>query len=158
DVGWDDIGGLEEAKRSLREGVELPLKHPEAFERIGIRPAKGFLLFDPPGTGKTLLAKAVARESEANFISTKSSDLLSKWYGKSGKKVPRLLQRARKVAPTVNFIDEIDWLAPQRGGGLGGTAVIERVVNTILSEMDGLEALQGVVFIGATNRPTLLDP
>ena len=158
DVGWDDIGGLEEAKRSLREGVELPLKQPEAFERIGIRPAKGFLLFGPPGTGKTLLAKAVAREAEANFIATKSSDLLSKWYGESEKQVARLFQRARQVAPTVIFIDEIDSLAPQRGGGLGEPAVTERVVNTILSEMDGLEALQGVVVIGATNRPTLLDP
>src|SRR5690606_27772350 len=157
-VGWDDIGGLEEAKRSLREGVELPLKHPEAFERIGIRPAKGFLLFGPPGTGKTLLAKAVARESEANFISAKSSDLLSKWYGESEQQVARLFQRARQVAPTVIFIDEIDSLAPQRGGGLGEPAVTERVVNTILAEMDGLEALQGFVVIGATNRPTLLDP
>jgi len=158
DVGWDDVGGLEEAKRSLREGVELPLKHPEAFERLGIRPAKGFLLFGPPGTGKTLLAKAVARESEANFIATKSSDLLSKWYGESEQQVARLFQRARQVAPTVIFIDEIDSLAPQRGGGLGEPAVTERVVNTILAEMDGLEALQGVVVIGATNRPTLLDP
>ncbi|MFO7261787.1 MAG: CDC48 family AAA ATPase [bacterium] len=158
DVGWDDIGGLEEAKRALREGVELPLKHPEAFERLGIRPAKGFLLFGPPGTGKTLLAKAVARESEANFIATKSSDLLSKWYGESEQQVARLFQRARQVAPTVIFIDEIDSLAPQRGGGIGEPAVTERVVNTILAEMDGLEALQGVVVIGATNRPTLLDP
>jgi len=158
DVGWDDIGGLEDAKRALREGVELPLKHPEAFERLGIRPAKGFLLFGPPGTGKTLLAKAVARESEANFIAAKSSDLLSKWYGESEQQVARLFQRARQVAPTVIFIDEIDSLAPQRGGGLGEPAVTERVVNTILAEMDGLEALQGVVVIGATNRPTLLDP
>src|SRR5690606_7286835 len=158
DVGWDDIGGLKEAKQLLREGVELPLKHPEAFRRIGIRPAKGFLLFGPPGTGKTLLAKAVARESEANFIATKSSDLLSKLYGESEQQVARLFQRARQVAPTVIFIDEIDSLAPQRGGGIGEPAVTERVVNTILAEMDGLEALQGVVVIGATNRPTLLDP
>ena len=158
DVGWDDIGGLDEAKRALREGVELPLKHPEAFERIGIRPAKGFLLFGPPGTGKTLLAKAVARESDANFIAAKSSDLLSKWYGESEQQVARLFQRARQVAPAVIFIDEIDSLAPQRGGSLGEPAVTERVVNTILAEMDGLEALQGVVVIGATNRPTLLDP
>ncbi len=158
DVGWDDIGGLEEAKQLLREGVELPLKHPEAFRRIGIRPAKGFLLFGPPGTGKTLLAKAVARESEANFIATKSSDLLSKWYGESEQQVARLFQRARQVAPTVIFIDELDSLAPQRGGGIGEPAVTERVVNTILAEMDGLEVLEGVVVIGATNRPTLIDP
>ncbi|MEW5929194.1 MAG: CDC48 family AAA ATPase [Gemmatimonadota bacterium] len=157
-VTWDDVGGLEEAKRSLREGIELPLKHPDAFRRIGIRPAKGFLLYGPPGTGKTMLAKAVAREAEANFIATKSSDLLSKWYGESEQQVTRLFQRARQVAPTVIFIDEIDSLAPQRGGGLGEPAVTERVVNTILAEMDGLEELQGLVVIGATNRPTLLDP
>jgi transitional endoplasmic reticulum ATPase len=157
-VGWDDIGGLETTKNALREGIELPLKNPDAFRRIGIRPAKGFLLFGPPGTGKTLLAKAVAREAEANFIATKSSDLLSKWYGESEKQVSRLFARARQVAPTVIFIDEIDALAPQRGGGLGEPAATERVVNTMLAEMDGLEEMQGVVVVGATNRPTLLDP
>ncbi|HXH11064.1 MAG TPA: CDC48 family AAA ATPase [Alphaproteobacteria bacterium] len=157
-VGWEDIGGLEEVKRSLREGVELPLKQPEAFRRIGIRPAKGFLMFGPPGTGKTLLAKAVARESAANFIATKSSDLLSKWYGESEQQVSRLFRRARQVAPAVIFLDEIESLAPQRGGGLGEPAATERVVNTLLAEMDGLEELQGVVVIGATNRPTLIDP
>jgi transitional endoplasmic reticulum ATPase len=145
-------------KAALREGIELPLKSPEAFRRLGIRPAKGFLLFGPPGTGKTLIAKAVAREAEANFVATKSSDLLSKWYGESEKQVSRLFQRARQVAPTVIFIDEIDALAPQRGGGLGEPAVTERVVNTLLAEMDGLEETQGVVVIGASNRPTLLDP
>jgi transitional endoplasmic reticulum ATPase len=158
DVGWDDVGGLEEAKRALREGIELPLRHPEAFRRLGIRPAKGFLLFGPPGTGKTLLAKAVAREAEANFIATKSADLLSKWYGESEQQVSRLFSRARQVAPAIIFIDELDSLAPARGGGLGEPAVTERVVNTILAEMDGLEELQGVVVVGATNRPTLLDP
>ena len=157
-VTWDDIGGLEDVRQVLEEGVELPLKNPEAFRRIGIRPAKGFLLFGPPGTGKTLLAKAVARESNANFIATKSSDLLSKWYGESEQQVSRLFARARQVAPTVIFIDEIDSLVPVRGGGLGEPAVTERVVNTLLSEMDGLEELQGVVVIGATNRPNLLDP
>jgi transitional endoplasmic reticulum ATPase len=158
DVGWDEVGGLTDAKRQLSEGIELPLKNPEAFGRLGIRPANGFLLYGPPGTGKTLLAKAVARESEANFIATKSSDLLSKWYGESEQQVSRLFARARQVAPTVIFIDEIDSLAPQRGGGLGEPAVTERVVNTLLAEMDGLEEMQGVVVIGATNRPTLLDP
>src|SRR5690606_4758456 len=157
-VGWDDIGGLEGPKRELREGIELPLKHPEAFQRLGIRAAKGFLLFGPPGTGKTLLAKAVAREAEANFIATKSSDLLSKWYGESEQQIARLFQRARQVAPTVIFIDEIDSLAPARGGGLGEPAVTERVVNTLLAEMDGLEELRGVVVIAASNRPALLDP
>ncbi len=158
DVTWNDIGGLKDAQRALQEGVELPLRNPEAFQRLGIRPANGFLLYGPPGTGKTLLAKAVAREAEANFIATKSSDLLSKWYGESEQQVARLFARARQVAPTVIFIDEIDSLAPSRGGGLGEPAVTERVVNTLLAEMDGLEELQGVVVIGATNRPTLLDP
>jgi transitional endoplasmic reticulum ATPase len=157
-IRWDDVGGLDEAADRLREGVELPLKHPEAFRRLGIRPAKGFLLYGPPGTGKTLLAKAAARESEANFIATKSSDLLSKWYGESEQQIARLFNRARQVAPTIIFIDELDSLVPARGGGLGEPQVTERVVNTILSEMDGLEELQNVVVIGATNRPTLIDP
>jgi transitional endoplasmic reticulum ATPase len=157
-IGWDDIGGLDQARDRLREGVELPLKHPEAFRRLGIRPAKGFLLYGPPGTGKTLLAKAAARESEANFIATKSSDLLSKWYGESEQQIARLFNRARQVAPTIIFIDELDSLVPARGGGLGEPQVTERVVNTILAEMDGLEELQNVVVIGATNRPNLVDP
>jgi transitional endoplasmic reticulum ATPase len=157
-VGWDDVGGLTDARERLREGVELPLKNPDAFRRLGIRPAKGFLLYGPPGTGKTLLAKAVAREAEANFIATKSSDLLSKWYGESEQQIARLFARARQVAPTVIFIDELDSLVPARGGGLGEPQVTERVVNTILAEMDGLEELQSVVVIGATNRPNLIDP
>ena len=157
-VGWADIGGLQETKAQLREGIELPLKHPEAFERLGIRQARGFLLYGPPGNGKTLLAKAVAREAEANFVATKSSDLLSKWVGESEKQVSKLFKRARQVSPTVIFIDEIDALAPARGGSFGDSNVTERVVNTLLAEMDGLEELQGVVVIGATNRPTLLDP
>ncbi|MFL6801860.1 MAG: AAA family ATPase, partial [Sphingomicrobium sp.] len=157
-IRWDDIGGLDQASDRLREGVELPLKHPEAFRRLGIRPAKGFLLYGPPGTGKTLLAKAAARESEANFIATKSSDLLSKWYGESEQQIARLFNRARQVAPTIIFIDELDSLVPARGGGLGEPQVTERVVNTILAEMDGLEELQNVIVIGATNRPTLIDP
>jgi len=157
-VTWEDVGGVQASREQLREGIELPLKHPDAFRRLGIRPAKGFLLFGPPGTGKTLMAKAVAREANANFIATKSSDLLSKWYGESEQQVSRLFARARQVAPTVIFIDEIDSLVPARGGGLGEPQVTERVVNTILAEMDGLEELQGVVVIGATNRPNLLDP
>ena len=157
-IGWDDVGGLDAAADKLREGVELPLKHPEAFRRLGIRPAKGFLLYGPPGTGKTLLAKAAARESQANFIATKSSDLLSKWYGESEQQIARLFARARQVAPTVIFFDEIDSLVPARGGGMGEPQVTERVVNTILAEMDGLEELNNVVVIGATNRPNLIDP
>lgn len=157
-IGWDDVGGLDKAAIKLKEGIELPLKHPEAFKRLGIRPAKGFLLYGPPGTGKTLLAKAAARESDANFIAIKSSDLLSKWYGESEQQIARLFARARQVAPTVIFIDELDSLVPARGGGLGEPQVTERVVNTILAEMDGLEELNGVVLIGATNRPNLIDP
>ena len=155
---WEDVGGLDASRDKLREGVELPLKHPEAFKRLGIRPAKGFLLYGPPGTGKTLLAKATARESEANFISVKSSDLLSKWYGESEQQIARLFARARQVAPTVIFIDELDSLVPARGAGMGEPQVTERVVNTILAEMDGLEELNNVVVIGATNRPNLIDP
>ncbi|WP_230483487.1 CDC48 family AAA ATPase [Sphingomonas sp. Leaf21] len=157
-VRWEDVGGLDTAQMKLKEGVELPLKDPDAFRRLGIRPAKGFLLYGPPGTGKTLLAKAVAREAEANFIATKSSDLLSKWYGESEQQITKLFARARQVAPTVIFIDELDSLVPARGGGLGEPQVTERVVNTILAEMDGLEELQSVVVIGATNRPNLVDP
>jgi transitional endoplasmic reticulum ATPase len=157
-VGWDDVGGLDAARDRLREGVELPLKHPDAFRRLGIRPARGFLLYGPPGTGKTLLAKATARESQANFIATKSSDLLSKWYGESEQQIARLFARARQVAPTIIFIDELDSLVPARGGGMGEPQVTERVVNTILAEMDGLEELNNVVLIGATNRPNLIDP
>jgi len=157
-VRWDDIGGIGGAIETLKEGIELPLKHPEAFRRLGIRPAKGFLLFGPPGTGKTLLAKAVAREAEANFISMKSSDLLSKWYGESEQQIARLFQRARAVAPCILFIDEIDSLVPARGSGQGEPEVTGRVVNTVLAEMDGLEELGSVVVIGATNRPNLVDP
>jgi len=159
DIGWDDVGGVDEAQEKLKEGVELPLKHPEAFHKLGIRPAKGFLLYGPPGTGKTLLAKAVAKEAEANFISIKSSDLLSKWYGESEQQISRLFARARQVAPCVIFIDEIDSLVPARGSGqIGEPQVTARVVNTILAEMDGMEELQSVVVIGATNRPALVDP
>ncbi|MDQ2893671.1 MAG: CDC48 family AAA ATPase [Pseudomonadota bacterium] len=157
-VRWSDIGGLDKAQERLKEGVELPLKNPDAFLRLGIRPAKGFLLYGPPGTGKTLLAKAVAREAEANFIATKSSDLLSKWYGESEQQIAKLFSRARQVAPCVIFIDELDSLVPARGSGAGEPQVTERVVNTILAEMDGLEELQSVVVIGATNRPNLVDP
>ncbi|MAW98651.1 MAG: AAA family ATPase [Sphingomonas sp.] len=157
-VRWSDVGGLDDAQERMKEGVELPLKNPDAFRRMGIRPAKGFLLYGPPGTGKTLLAKAVAREASANFIATKSSDLLSKWYGESEAQIARLFARARQVAPCVIFIDELDSLVPARGGGMGEPQVTERVVNTILAEMDGLEELQSVVVIGATNRPNMIDP
>ena len=157
-IGWSDIGGLDYAAERLREGVELPLKNPAAFERLGIRPAKGFLLYGPPGTGKTLLAKAVAKEAEANFISMKSSDLLSKWYGESEQQISRMFHRARQVAPCVLFIDEIDSLVPARGSEANEPQVTARVVNTILAEMDGMEEMNSIVVIGATNRPWLVDP
>jgi transitional endoplasmic reticulum ATPase len=157
-IGWSDIGGLDEAQEKLREGIELPLKNPAAFERLGIRPARGFLLYGPPGTGKTLLAKAVAKEAEANFISMKSSDLLSKWYGESEQQISRMFARARQVAPCVIFIDEIDSLVPARGSEANEPQVTARVVNTILAEMDGMEELNSIVVIGATNRPGLVDP
>ena len=157
-VGWADIGGVDDAQEKLREGVELPLKNPKAFERLGIRPAKGFMLYGPPGTGKTLLAKAVAKEAEANFISMKSSDLLSKWYGESEQQISRMFARARAVAPCVVFIDEIDSLVPARGSSGNEPQVTARVVNTILAEMDGMEEMNSIVVIGATNRPALVDP
>ncbi len=158
DVGWDDLGGLDDARDKLHEGIELPLKNPDTFRRLGIRPAKGFLLYGPPGTGKTLLAKAVAKEAQANFISMKSSDLLSKWFGESEQQIAKMFARARAVAPCIIFIDEIDSLVPARGSGSSEPQVTARVVNTILAEMDGMEELQSVVVIGATNRPALVDP
>ncbi len=157
DVTWDDVGGLDTVKAQLREGIELPLKNAEAYQRLGIRPAKGFLFYGPPGTGKTMLAKAVAHEAEANFIAAKSSSLLSKWYGESERQISKLFKRARQVSPSIILIDEIDSMAPQRGAGFGDASVTERVVNTLLAEIDGLEELQGVVVIGVTNRPNLLD-
>ena len=157
-VTWDDIGGLEEVKQLLREAVELPLKAPDAFRRLGVTPPKGILLYGPPGTGKTLLAKAVANESSANFISAKGSELLSKWYGESEQRVAEVFRRARQVAPAVIFLDELDSLAPRRGTAVGEPHATERIVNQLLAELDGLEELRGVVVIGATNRPDIIDP
>ncbi|MFA6530672.1 MAG: AAA family ATPase, partial [Candidatus Micrarchaeia archaeon] len=157
-IKWDDIGGMEMIKREIQEAVELPLKHPEVFESIGIRPVKGILLYGPPGTGKTLLAKAVATESEANFIAISGAQVLSKWVGDSEKAVRELFRRARMAAPCIIFIDEIDAIAPaRRGGGEEGNNVAERVVDTLLTEMDGLKSLKHVVVIAATNRPDMLD-
>jgi transitional endoplasmic reticulum ATPase len=157
-VRWDQVGGLEEVKRALHERVELPLKNPDAFTRLGVRPPKGLLLYGPPGTGKTLIAKAVATEAGANFMSAKGSQLLSKWYGESEKKIAELFQRARQVTPAILFFDELDSLAPVRGGSLGEPQVTERVVNQMLAEMDGMEELRGVAVLAATNRPDLIDP
>ncbi|HLD12483.1 MAG TPA: CDC48 family AAA ATPase [Candidatus Nanoarchaeia archaeon] len=158
-VKWVDVGGLEEVKQSLKEAVELPLKNPKAFQRLGIRPPRGILLYGPPGTGKTLLAKAVATESEANFISIKGPELISMWVGESEKGIKKVFEKARQAAPTVIFFDEIDAIAARRGHGAdSGNKVTERMVNQLLTEMDGLEELNQVVVIGATNRPDLLDP
>ena len=155
-VTWNDVGGLEDVKREIIEAVEWPLKYPEKFKKFGIRPPKGVLLYGPPGTGKTLIAKAVANEAEANFISVKGPELLSKWLGESEKAVRKIFKKARQVAPCIIFFDEIDAIAGMRG--LEENRAVERVVNQLLTELDGLEELEGVVVIGATNRPDIIDP
>ena len=157
DIKWDDVGGLGDVKQELKEAVEWPLKHPETFQRLGIRPPKGTLLYGVPGTGKTLLAKAVASESEANFISVKGPELLSKWVGESEKGVREIFRKAKQASPTVIFFDEIDAIASTRSGNDTDSGVTKRVVNQLLTEMDGLEELEDVAIIAATNRPDILD-
>ncbi|MBI2176372.1 AAA family ATPase [Candidatus Woesearchaeota archaeon] len=156
-VRWKDIGGLDEVKQQLKEAVEWPIKNPEAFKRLGVRPPKGILLYGAPGTGKTLLAKAVATESEANFILVKGPELLSKWLGESEKAVREVFKKARQTSPTIIFFDELDSLTPKRGMS-SDSHVTERVVNQLLTEIDGLEDLYDTVIIGATNRPDMIDP
>ncbi|MCX6661296.1 MAG: CDC48 family AAA ATPase [Euryarchaeota archaeon] len=156
-ISWEDVGGLEDVKQSLKEAVEWPLSQPEVFKRMGIHAPRGILLYGPPGTGKTLLAKAVAHESKANFISIKGPEVLSKWVGESEKAVRELFKKARQVAPTIVFLDEIDSIAPRRGT-FEGSHVTESVVNQLLTSIDGLESMEGVVVIGATNRPDIIDP
>jgi len=156
-ISWEDVGGLEDIKQSLKESVEWPLSQPEVFKRMGIHAPRGILLYGPPGTGKTLLAKAVAHESKANFISIKGPEVLSKWVGESEKAVRELFKKARQVAPTIVFLDEIDSIAPRRGT-FEGSHVTESVVNQLLTSIDGLESMEGVVVIGATNRPDIIDP
>ena len=155
---WTDVGGIEPAKQELKEAVEWPLKYQSSFERMGVKPPKGVLLYGPPGTGKTLLAKAVAKESESNFIQIKGPELLSMWVGKSEEGVRKIFEKARQVSPCVIFFDEIDSLAGRRGMDHNGNNVTERVLNQILAEMDGIESLKNVIVIGATNRPDMLDP
>lgn len=155
-IKWADVGGLEDAKQELKEAVEWPLKHPDAFKRVGIKPPKGVLLYGAPGTGKTMLAKAVANESSANFISVKGPELLSMWVGESEKGVRKVFERARQTAPAIIFFDEIDALVPRRSAAHASN-VTETVVNQILTEMDGLTEMQDIVIIGATNRPDMLD-
>jgi transitional endoplasmic reticulum ATPase len=158
EVKWEDIGDLDEAKQSVQEAVEWPLKYPDLFERLGVRAPRGILLYGAPGTGKTLLAKAVATESQANFIAVKGPEILSKWVGESEKAVREIFRKARQAAPCVIFFDELDAIAPRRGYGYSDSGVTERIVNQLLSEMDGLATSKGVVVIGATNRPDILDP
>ena len=156
-VKWNAVGGLEEVKQELKEAVEWPLKYPASFTRLGVTPPKGILLYGAPGTGKTLLAKAVATESEANFISIKGPELLSKWVGESQRAVRQVFRKARQTSPTVIFFDEIDALAPKRGAS-SDVGVNEQVVNQLLTEMDGLEPMYDVIIVAATNRPDIIDP
>jgi transitional endoplasmic reticulum ATPase len=155
-ITWKDIGGLEEIKDTLKEAIELPLKEPDAFKRLGITPPRGILLYGPPGTGKTLLAKAVANESNANFISIKGPEVMSKWVGESEKAVRLIFKKAKQVSPSIVFLDELDSIAPPRGTSHDSGAT-ERVVNQILTSIDGLESMEDVVVIGATNRPDIID-
>jgi transitional endoplasmic reticulum ATPase len=156
-VSWEDVGGLDDVKQKLQEMVEWPLNEPDAFKRMGIDVPKGVLLYGLPGTGKTLLAKAVANESEANFISIKGPQIFSKWVGESEKAIRKMFSKARQVAPCVLFIDEIDAIAPRRGH-MGDSGSTDRVVNQLLSELDGIEDLEGVMVIATTNRPDIIDP
>src|SRR5216110_1249492 len=157
DVTWDQVGGLEDVKEELREAVEWPLKYPDLFAQLNASPPKGLLLYGPPGTGKTLLAKAVAHESESNFISVKGPELLNKFVGESEKAVREVFRKARQASPCIIFFDEIDSVAPVRGSGSGDSNVTERVISQFLTEMDGLEELRNVVIIAATNRPDIID-
>ncbi|HKO63962.1 MAG TPA: CDC48 family AAA ATPase [Candidatus Nitrosocosmicus sp.] len=158
DIKWEDIGGLSTIKQELQEAVEWPLKYLGVFTYADATPPKGILLYGPPGTGKTLMAKAAANESEANFISIKGPELLSKWVGESEKGVREVFRKARQAAPCIIFFDELDAIAPTRGGDHGDSHVTERVISQFLTEMDGLEILTNVVVIGATNRPDIIDP
>jgi len=156
-VAWSEVGGLEMVKQQLREAVEWPLTNPAGFERLGITPPRGILLYGPPGTGKTLLAKATATEAAANFIAIKGPEVMSKWVGESEKRLREVFRKAKQVAPCIVFLDELDALAPTRGGG-GDSRASDRLVDQLLTSMDGLENLEGVVVIGATNRPEIVDP
>ncbi len=156
-VHWEDAGGLDDVKQHLKEAVEWPLKTPEMFTRLGIRPPKGILMYGPPGCGKTLLARAVATESEANFISIKGPEVFSKWVGESEKAIREVFRKARMASPAVIFLDEIDSLTPRRGMGMSDSGVSERVISQLLTEMDGITTMQDIVVIAATNRPDMVD-
>ena len=156
EVQWEDIGGLLDVKRELQEAVEWPMKYPKLYEQLGHKMPRGILLHGPSGTGKTLLAKAVATESEANFVSVRGPELLSKWVGESERGIREIFRRARQASPSVIFFDEIDSIAPVRGAG-GETAVTERVISQLLTELDGMENMHGVVVLAATNRADMID-
>ncbi len=156
-VTWEQVGGLENVKGALKEAVEWPLKNPESFKKIGIRPPRGIMLYGPPGCGKTFIVKALANEAGANFIAVKGPELLSKWVGESEQHVRDIFRRAKQVAPTIVFFDEVDAIAPRRGLD-SGTRTTEQVVSQILTEMNGIEDMEGVVVIAATNRPDIVDP
>jgi len=157
-VHWQDIGGLSQVKEELMEAVEWPIKRPDVFKRMGINPPKGILLLGPPGCGKTLLARAVATESEANFISIKGPEIFSKWVGESEKAIREVFRKGRTAAPAIIFFDELDSIVPRRGMGYADSGVSERVISQLLTEIDGIEALQNVAVVAATNRPDILDP
>ena len=157
DVNWDDVGGLDELKDELREAVEWPIKHKEAYDYVDVEAPKGVLLHGPPGTGKTLIAKALAKMTESNFISIKGPELLSKWVGESEKGVREIFRKARQAAPCIIFLDEVDALVPRRGTGSSDSHVTENIVSQILTEIDGLEELHNVLIIGATNRLDIVD-
>ena len=156
-VSWEEVGGLKDVKQQLKEAIEWPLTNSAGFDRLGIKPPRGVLLYGPPGTGKTLLAKAIATESEANFIAIKGPEVMSKWVGESENRLREVFRKAKQVAPCIVFLDELDSLAPPRGGG-GDSRVSDRLVDQLLTSMDGLENMEGVVVIGATNRPEIVDP
>ena len=176
-VTWNDVGGLENVKRELQELVQYPVEHPEKFLKFGMMPSRGVLFYGPPGCGKTLLAKAIANECQANFISIKGPELLTMWFGESEANVRDVFDKARSAAPCVLFFDELDSIASARGGGGGGDAggasdrltdinrsyfymkyILCRVINQILTEMDGMGSKKNVFIIGATNRPDIIDP
>ena len=157
-VKWEEIGGLDDIKQQLIEAVEWPISHPKIFTRMGINPPKGILLYGPPGCGKTLLARAVATESQANFISIKGPELLSKWVGESEKAIREVFRKAKMAAPCIIFFDEFDSIAPSRGRHTSDSGVTEKVLSQFLTELDGLEVNKDIVVIAATNRPDILDP